>query len=86
MVQPLWRTVFKTKIKKRADSLLALSLAQVYSVGKAMGGLVRRSCKPERGSSPETDLRQNLDLPASRTVVRRDNILRFQPLVQGHLS
>ena len=25
MVQPLWRTVFKTKIKKRADSLLALS-------------------------------------------------------------
>ena len=36
-----------------------------------MQGLVM-SCKPERGSSPETELCQNLDLPASRTVVRRE--------------
>ena len=49
-----------------------------------MRGLVM-SCKPERGSSPEIELCQNLDLPASRTVVRRDSILQFQPLVRGHL-
>ena len=42
LVQPLWRTVFKTKIKKRAESLLALSLCTGAPGEESHGGFSKK--------------------------------------------